>query len=253
MDVNLLIRKIRRRLGLNGILSNVVKDDEILEIIQEDTLETFSEYFSHMIKINKFYCSMDNCIDQINQMYRLPDELIHVCKSHGIKVMSMQDIVSGNSRYPEVSNIPGGSLMGNPNIGLYAGHQHINAGYARSATDLYREAVSAIYMEPYTIKFDMEYKLPLNQYFDITIRVTHPKNLMTIKGSYAETFRKLAILDCKIALWSNVVQFLNNLEVGSGQIYLQKDEWASAEAQRDELIESFNEELITEYPTIINV
>lgn len=254
MDWNILVKKLRMNLGLNGILRDAVSDADIEDIVMVKTIPTFSRYFSHCVKLHNFTLNEKLLVSKESQIYRLPKPFVDVIKNmEGMEILSLMDITPNRDAAVDFSGIPNGMFYSSPNMGMYAGNAYIAGGYARASVEMFREALNVIYIDPYMIKFNMEYRHVMGYSFNMDFRVTHPNNLSTIRGSYAETFEELATLDCKITLWANVIGFLNSLQVGSGTIDLKKDEWQSAESERKELVQKFKEQLIIEYPTVIVV
>lgn len=253
MKINTLIKKMRYRCGLNGILKDVAKDQELYDIINLFTRDTFSRYFKHFFIVENVQFNSNNKGRRSDNIYLLPEELINVLQKQEISISGIKEIVPMEERDKmfigkEMAMLPGyNNAVGNQS-GVFLG-----AAYNKMRRDIYESPIEAEFLAPHSIQIKKEYYDISENLYRLELFTDHPKNLSTIKDSYAETFEELAELDIKENLWNNVVGYLNRLNIGYSEINLNKDDWQSAGERRRQLIEQFEEDFIADYPTVLVV
>lgn len=255
MDPNKLIRKIRLDLGLNGILKDMVDDDELMEIITLKTRETFSRYFKHVIVIQNMEFK-DRYRDRNNpNKYRLPKKVIQTVEQLDVSINGVKDVEM--VRKAEARKIVSDGMIHLPTRSRYSsempfmGQHHIRAGYNQARNDLLKSPIECEYLDPYFIFIRRRYYDLEDKKFNLELFSDHPPNLSTIKDSYAETFEKLAKIDVKTVLWENYIAYLNDLDLGHSRIELKKDEWSNAAQEREDMISEFEEVFLSDYPFTI--
>lgn len=253
MNINRLIKKVRYKCGLNGILKGVVSDDELFDIIDLFTRETFSRYFKHIFVIENMIFNENNRSKHNKNEYILPDKLINMLNQGDIEISGIRDI----EKVKEGEGILVGDNLamlpaGHSGPG-YLGNRFIGAAYHKIKQDIYRSPLEAEFKSPYSIQIKKEYYEISNNVYKVELYSSHPKNLSTIKDSYAETFEELAVLDVQSNLWNNVVEYVNQLDIGFSQIDLKKEDWDQADDKRQQMIDEFEESFIADFPTVLVV
>ncbi|MFW6001981.1 MAG: hypothetical protein ACOCQD_01430 [archaeon] len=253
MQINTLIKKMRYKCGLNGVLKDVVDDQDLYDIIDLFTRETFSRYFKHVFVIENMQFNELNRSRRSKDIYLFPEKLIDVLQKNEISISGIKEIEPMDERDKmfigkEMAMLPGyNNAVGNQS-GVFLG-----AAYNKMRRDIYESPLEAEFLSPYSIQIKKEYYDISHNSYRLELFSDHPKNLSTIKDSYAETFEELAELDIKEKLWSNVIGYLNRLSLGTSEVNLNKEEWQSAGERRKQLIEEFDESYISDYPSIFVV
>lgn len=253
MRINKLIEKMRFKCGLNGILKDVVEDKDLYSIINLFTRDTFSRFFKHVFIIENMQFNEFNRSRRNKNIYLLPDKLINVLQKNDISISGIKEINPEDNREKmfigkEMAMLPGyNNAVGNQS-GVFLG-----AAYNKMRRDIYESPLEAEFLSPYSIQIKKEYYDISNNVYRLELFSDHPKNLSTIKDSYAETFEELAELDIKENLWSNVMSYLNRLSLGTSEVNLNKDDWQSAGERRKQMIDEFEESYISDYPTVLVV
>lgn len=213
-----LIKTIKRRLGIRfWKLPSEDFEDELLEIIKEETLVTFSTYFPHIVRIK--YNLAENKVPGMRDTFFIDKD-----QMGGATIVGIEDIVFDSfhsSHFPY--HMPGNSFE------LF--------------TDLQMSATYESMMSiPITFTFQSPDKLVIDDYpynldmVYLNVKIVHPDNLSTIKLTMKEQLIKLALCDIKIFLY-NELKHYDKIDTTFGQIDLKIDEWQNAEDERKTLIE----------------
>ena len=253
MDPNRLLTKIRSDLGLDGLLKDIVKDEEIMERVDLKTRDTFSRFFKHVFIIENIVFDKYNRSMHDENKYKLPDKAIRTLTKLDISISGIKEIRRKDRG--DGTKLVGDGLVYFPHRhtrgGAFVGNHHARAGYNQARNDLLKYPKNYEFMEPYFIRFRQKYHETEKRKYIVEFFSDHPKNLSTIKDSYAETFEELAKLDIKQYLWENKVSYLNNLDLGQTQIDLKKEKWSNAKNERDDMVSNFRNAFIADYPTTV--
>lgn len=211
-----LLRRIKRKIGASHF-PIPLSDEDILDVIYEETLYTFSTYYPHIehLKIN------------------IKSDLAH---------KGIYYIESGDLEIISVSR-------------MYRGMGYISGTYLPRNTnpfDLQLNAdIRSMVENPDTFKF-----LPPNRievypkYIDVTdmlleVKCIHPIHLNTIKLSMRDPFYELAELDVMISL-HKILRNYSNVNTAFGSIELRLEDFEAAEDKRRELLERWRKNFIKE-------
>lgn len=78
----------------------------------------------------------------------------------------------------------------------------------------------------------------------------HDDTLASIKPSTEESFYELALLDTKVNLYSNM-KYYTELQSAYGTINLRIDDWANAESERKDLLNTWGDTYHLDGPQMI--
>lgn len=210
---SMVLRHIKMRLGASHN-PLPLSDEDILNLIYEETLYTFSNYYPFMYDIT---------ID--GDKYAVPGECgvyIIPVEEKGLEILGISKLFRSEGYYT-------GSL--------YPQYNTNNFFEMQMATDI----ASAVQV-PDTFKFiepnrvEIFPKSTSNYNFMLQIKCIHPPHLGTIPMSLREQFLKLCLLDTKIAIWA-ILKNYNQLNTAFGTIDMHIEDYENAQQERDELLE----------------
>lgn len=231
MNINVLIDKIKKRAGLNGILAGIYDDTLLKDIIMNDSLITFSRHNQFLIR-----ASMDTLfnswprkpVDTSNGMdveVMIPDTVLEEFKSLGCEVVGAY--VTRRVVYPLA--------------GMYYSRGMKDDLISYQANQLNRsnwEMPKAFWRAPNTIVLKdwglTTYAAPLC--YLLHLKCTHPRNLSTITKGVEEIFEELCYYDILLNMYNNELKMMN-VQSGSAQVDLNVEPFASAESKREEVLE----------------
>lgn len=224
MNLSQVVNRIKKDLGLYGIalpFENV--NNEIVTIIKDITLVTFSELYPRMDTIE---------ID----LRKLP--LVERTREYSLYLISGRN----NTPIAFVEDVrPNTSTMGGwtgYTPGVYANSVYSNI-LGNAAYNLTQNMVPAM-------TFDFKYPNKLFLYNELCTHVIieygqmYEMSLASIPTTAGESFYKLAVLDAK-SVFYNFIKHYNELATAHGRIDLKIDDWADAAAKREELVEKWDD------------
>lgn len=221
MDINKLIRKIVRHLGLAS-LSLEKYYPTIQEILMEDTLATFSQFFPY-----EYTFSM-NLGDQQYE-----------CGEDGSRIYYLKDpwLQKNNLEIISIMAIEGASMFQQWNAPLQT--FNIDAMILEGAASSLR---SQLNISTKSYKFLPPNRVKLRGYggYDdvkVVVKVPYP-NIGYVPYGLSVAFEQLAKLDVKCGLYPEL-KLYDKLQSADGEIDLKIDDWANAEQERQELLDSW--------------
>ena len=228
-----LLNKIERRLGLKIIhLPEELAKDTWHEIIEEDTIPTFSRYFPHkIVTIIDNKCHKDG-------YYFIDKDL-----PEGTKIIGVKDI-----DWQAYKCDPRFDRQG-INFGTY---DFISRDY--SVDDVALSQVAADYLSLFNLGIYIEFEYPnkiklvsvngspVSRYrpFPLAVYVEHQPSLMTISPTMMETFEKLAQADVAVFLYQQL-KYFDGIDTVYANLDLKLDtlqEWAN---KREEIVQQLEE------------
>lgn len=239
-----LLNKIERRLGTKLIkLPKEIDKEAWIEVITEDTLETFSRFFPNSIfyEVNtsrdrhkkpgmeNFYYIDEAMVPGDIQIYGLRDVDFNSLASTGVAANSI-----GGWRDPIY-----GSMFGFEDVALTQARADMNS--------MVNTGVYPTYEHPHMIKLEGAGGLDITtglSTFRVELFVKHANNLTTISPTKMETFEELAELDIKIFLY-NSLKLFQGIDTVFGTIDLKIDDWEGAANERKEFVEQLREKYIS--------
>lgn len=235
--VDKLVNKIERRLGTRPLLlpEHLTKDKWLEATIIPDTIETFSRYFPHMVRI-QIKCTPDNMKDGY---YLIDTDLLG-----GVELIGVKDIaweVYGNSALAQQSG-----------IGMYDylsaySNYSMDDGMALQAradlTSFFNNSIYVDFKEPNKIRLTTVTGQWISgglDYIPLDCYVYHPSNLSTIPQTQMETFEKLAICDVANFLCAELEHF-DGLETVFANVDYKLNRLQSFGDRREEIVQYLDE------------
>lgn len=232
MDVNKMIRRIKRDIGIYGIALPIDNLDQfILEILEDTTVPVFSLYCP---REDILTLDIHNCVPggeygtgESCDLYILPDWVF----SGGRKVLSVKrieyadDLMSRNY-YPTGR----GTIYNNLEDVMLA-----NAN--KPIVDLSIAKITFKYVHPRKVYI---YDSLVSTKLRLTILCEHDPSLQSITPTSAESFFKLAELDIKAGLYQTVKHY-DGIETSYGRIELKIDDWQNAKQERDDMLKDWDD------------
>jgi len=237
-----LLELIERRLGTRqlNLPSTLSKDIWADEVIEKDTLRTFSRFYPHKIP----YMLTE---DRKKGPYYLIDEKL--CNS--IEILGCGDIDwkllsktapawgwGGPGAYFTMFDFFSNS-MSLDDIGQY---QMLTDHVSMLKTSLYVE-----FYPPNMIRLESALSNNMTQYLKaipLNLFVKHAKNLMTIPPTQMETFEQLATCDTAIFLYNNL-KYYQNVETVFATTDLNLDVLQDYQSRRDDLIQVLRDSYVS--------
>lgn len=219
-----LINRVKRRLGVKS-MTLPFDDDELLDILYEDTLPVFSIYFPRYFRYRTDLSKLKGVdgADGFNRRF-----FLDLNDFKDIQVIDVEDLTPVElplEYFYEPSYNTGGldafSLM----------------------ADSYSESViESMLSVPMIVKFETPNILLIDNFsyvhrgeVEIKFLVVHNRDLSTIQYAQREMLYELFKYDLQIALY-NELKHYDKIDTTFGQIDLKIDDWADAESKRDDLL-----------------
>lgn len=245
-DMTLLLNKIQRRLGLGVLeprLPEFLQKPHWAEVVQEDTLVTFSRYFPNKFRLIVSDDTVDKKKEGNRVWYYIKDEILCGNKLLGVRDIDWTDSSANNNS------------MTNGSIGTY----YYPVGMAcPEATfndilglQMYAD-FSSLYNRGILIEFEYPNRFCLkglaNTNYDLSsfvvdLLVQH-SSLSTISPTMMEVFEKLATSDVAIFLY-NELRYFDNLETIYMNIDLKLDVLQDYAQKRDQVVEELQNSYVS--------
>lgn len=249
MNVNQLIDRIKKRIGLNGILKDVYNDSIIYDSIINVSLNTLNNLHG----------------------FNLVGQLDSFVASWGI------NLTSSDASF--VNNNPSAYGVANTNDAVMTLPKDLSDRLENLGSEIRRvfltTASKPVYMTQYAVDIreelmgcnrNMSYRrnyvkptvlfkkpnfIVLRNYvssgrfyrlsgYNLNIQCTHPRNLSTISRGISEFFENLCTYDVMINIYNNELSLLN-VDLGNSRVDTNIEQFANAAANREALIEKFKE------------
>lgn len=227
MNTTTVLRHIKRKIGASHF-PVPVDDDEIIEIIEQETLPTFSTYFPYFynMKVNPktqstgepgCYFIEDNDMDieviGIAQVYRDTSTQYDYLESEKYNVSRYTNDFFGSqvlADFTSAVEVPQTFNFHPPNV-----------------LEVFPK--NSLYNTPFFVK----------------VKAIHPSHLGTISMSLRDEFLKLALYDVQISMY-HILKFYEGMGTGVGNIALKTEEFEAADANRKELLETWSTKYLKE-------
>lgn len=224
MNLSQLLNRLKDELGLYGMaLPFENTDQKLVQIIHDTSLLTFSMLYPNMDTV-----ALDVRSLKITDRNREYTEYLIAGKNNE-EIAYVEDV------RPDTSTMTGWSGY-NPIVSARSVYDNI---IGNASLQLIQNMVPAM-----TFKFLFPNRLRLFNALCSRVIVDYGKlhslSLSTIPPTAAESFYKLASLDCKSVLY-NFVKHYNEVSTAHGRIDLKIEDWADAQAKRDELVEKWED------------
>lgn len=233
-----VLDKIERRLGTKplGLPDDLKKDKWVDEVIIPDTLETFSRYFPHMVRLK-----VSTKTKTPDGYYLIDTDLVNGEEIIGVRDIAF-DIYGSDSTYVQQSQ----------GLGVYdyfTGSAQYNLDdvmmlQARAdIASIFNNQTYVEFKEPNMLKItsvtggDLTGLMPQ---IPVDVFIKHPANLMTIPVSQMEVFENLATADVANFLVAYLAHF-DGLETVFANVDLKLDRLDQWAQRRDDIIQQIRE------------
>ena len=225
MNMSELITSIKMDLGIYTIALPFENANQVLEdVIKIKTIKTFSiyqpTYQTFMFNLSDLSCirKTDGC-----STYILPD----IFKTRELLFVR-------NIEYAETNFIAADVYGVNTRIGSLT-HQNMLANANSKLVSALIPKVTFHYRHPREVDL---YNVMNSNVLRFELAFKHDDNLGSIPETCWESFSKLATLDIKKFLY-NTLKHYDQIDTAYGTINLKMDDWSSAEADREQLLEQW--------------
>lgn len=234
MNINTLIYRMKKSIGLNGILKGVYSDYKIKDSIKSSLMEynrhsgfsiayTLRELLSNTPRVkNDQHYDAGNYKDLV---VVLPDELVEAIERTGCRVKSV--------RMYEMQNV---ILAFNDRI--RRGIKDLAWDFSKQEMNTWNESdMTPMFRPPATVVLqNCSYMLDLLYDKELTIICEHPKNLATITTNLESRFEELCKLDLMIDMFNNNLAYLK-IDIGNGAIDPPLQDFQNATENKRTLLE----------------
>lgn len=232
-----LLNKIERRLGTKMLnLPQEIAKDSWAEVIDEDTLSTFSRYFPNDIL---YFLDIDT--PKKNGWYLIDEEKINSAEIIGVGDIDFS-VLSKTSIYGSVQY---GYL---DTIATSYGIDDVFRFQALSdLTSIFQNNLYLEFKAPNMVRITDSINIDnIKSLRTVPIRLftKHPKNLMTISQTQMETFEQLAICDVASYLYENLKLF-DGLENVYANIDLKLQDLQEKASRREEIVQRLDDAHVT--------
>lgn len=232
-----LLNKIERRLGTKMLnLPKEIAKDSWAEVIDEDTLSTFSRYFP-----NDILYFLDTDTPKKNGWYLIDEEKINSAEIIGVGDIDFS-VLSKTSIYGSVQY---GYL---DTIATSYGIDDVFRFQALSdLTSIFQNNLYVEFKAPNMVRITDSINIDnIKSLRTVPIRLftKHPKNLMTISQTQMETFEQLAICDVASYLYENLKLF-DGLENVYANIDLKLQDLQEKASRREEIVQRLDDAHVT--------
>lgn len=226
-----LIRKLKRSLG-DKIFRLADSSGLIDEVLEDETLDVFSEYYPLLVNIR---LTKEDAIPYTDyngkyypyMYYKIPKQFPPM----GI----------GRTRDFTWRDIENYYIAGNDNTDAYSGGNFILNQFflsARAAMPHTRSYYQISFEEPDIIKIDP----PLQVHRSIELVMQAKRTLDTVPRNMKTLFLELYVCDMKIALYNRFKHETGTQTYGGVEIDMKIDDFSNAESDRKELIEEMKKD-----------
>ena len=232
-----LLNKIERRLGTKMLnLPQEIAKDSWAEVIDEDTLSTFSRYFPNDIL---YFLDIDT--PKKNGWYLIDEEKINSAEIIGVGDIDFS-VLSKTSIYGSVQY---GYL---DTIATSYGIDDVFRFQALSdLTSIFQNNLYLEFKAPNMVRITDSINIDnIKSLRTVPIRLftKHQKNLMTISQTQMETFEQLAICDVASYLYENLKLF-DGLENVYANIDLKLQDLQEKASRREEIVQRLDDAHVT--------
>lgn len=223
-----LLNKAKRRLGVKSMILPF-EDDELLDILYEETLPTFSIYFPRYFR---YIVNIDNLrkADNVNDISRR--YFLNLDELKNIQIIDIEDItpVELPLEYYYAPGSSGGSLDA---FGMMADM------HAESVIESMLHIPAICKFEPPNVLLIDNFSYSNRGQMELKLLIVHAKDLSTIQYAQRDMLFELFKLDLQIALYAELKHY-DKIDTTFGQIDLKIDDWSDAENKRDELVKNWD-------------
>lgn len=235
MNINTLIYRIKKHVGLNGVLKNIYSDYKIRDSIFASLIE-FNRHSGFTIAytlrellFNTERIKNDTLYDVAHSkdiVIRIPEELTSDIEKAGCKIKSVR-MYNMQTLY---LNYQDRIKRGIKDLAWDFSRQEANTWNEIASKPLFR-APNTVVLQGCSFMQDLLYDQELQ------IICEHPKNLATITTNLEGYFEDLCKLDLMMDIYNNNLAYLK-LDIGNGAIDPPLQDFQNASSEKKQLIET---------------
>lgn len=232
-----LLNKIERRLGTKPLnLPEDISKDKWAEVIQNDTLVTFSRYYPHAFKYEL------GPEDKKNGYYYLDEDFVGGAKILGLRDISWEDFATDSMGIQE-----------NAGYGIYdflgANYGMADVALIQMRADhmsLFNNGIYPVFEPPNRIKLQSSTCNDIGgiSRFHVWILLEHNPNLTTLSPTQMETFESLAQADIAQFLY-RYLKYYDQLQTVYATIDLKLQDLETEANKREEVINYIKESYVS--------
>lgn len=227
MNMSQLLTRLKRKLGLLVLATPIENlDQSITDIIYDTTIPVFSKYAPIKQKI-----TLD--LDYLKELKSTAEYKEYLLPDYGRKIIYVEDMYPDSSKYTGL----GYHSIAYPSVGMDAIHSLMISNASGNLLSSMMPALTFEFQDPNIIRI---FNCHVSTAIVVSIAFEHDKNLTSIPISQEESFFKLALLDVKDGLYPTM-KYYNELQTAHGNINLRIDDWQNAEAERNDLLEKWDD------------
>lgn len=248
-DMSKLLNKIERRLGTQQLpLPPEFSKENWAKIIEDETLETFSRYFPHMIKVN-----INDVATQKGDYWIIDEDKI--CP--GIKILGVRDVAWDDPRTA--------ATFGAYGYGITDWYMQpaslediLMIQNAADTMSLFNNGIYIDFQYPNKISLKTSFNYDVTRQwnsFAVNLLVKH-MSIQTIAPTKMEIFERLAIADVATFLYENL-KYYDGLETVFANIDIKLDDLKTKADSRVEVIDALENAYVsfsnTNQPMILTI
>lgn len=235
-----LLKKIERRLGLKVLnLPEGLKKEDWVEVIEDDTLQTFSRYYPHAMSVE-----INTVAKKKGKYWLIDEDLI----GKDIEILGVKDIdwsePKNNSVYGTYGTAYGISDWFCQPMCL---EDMVSLQFAADNTSMFNNGLYVDFESPNKIciksAFGYDITNQLNSYW-IVLLIKHPTSLMTIPPTKMGTFESLAIADVANFIYQQL-KYYDGMETVFANVDIKLDDLRTYADMRQEIIQKLEESYVS--------
>lgn len=227
MNMTTLLTRIKRKLGLLALATPFENINEtIMDIIYDTTLPVFSKY--EPVR-KEFQLDLNN----LKKTRETGEFAEYLLPDYGSRILYIEEL------RPDITRCSGYGYyaVGYPSIDMSAMQSLMISNASAQLMSATLPAITFEFEDPNLLRV---YNCYITTGVILRIAFQHDKTLSTIPVSQEESFFKLALLDVKDGLYPTM-KYYNDLQTAHGNISLKIDDWQNAEAERNDLLERWED------------
>ena len=226
---NTLLNRAKRKLGIKTFILPL-SDEELLDILYEDTMPTFNRFYPRSAILKLDLNSLEPAeyatasLPQVSYGRRAYHIDITQYGSD-LEIIDIEDVQSVNSDLSDYRVY---------NVGFQNGYDLFMDAFANaSLMAMLSTPIIFYYQAPDILVLD-EPGIINRNIVSVTFLLNHASDLSTIKNTYYDKLNALFMLDLQITLFA-CMKHMDKIDTTFGQIDLKIDSWENAEDKRKEL------------------
>ena len=229
MNMNRIVRRIKRDIGIYGIALPIDNLDQlILDILIDTTLPVFSIYYP-----NEEWYPLDGIRPQPREFAPNRADLYVLPEFPGRKLLYVKQVTYNEPHLCSNYN-PVAAAINSP---FDPFQSIVTANVGKNIVDGMVNSITFDYQHPRKLYV---YDAMVSARLTALLAFEHDRSFTSINPTCEESFFTLADLDVKAGLYPTIKHY-NGLETALGRIELQIEDWQNASSERKDLISNWDE------------